>query len=423
MPIRLGIIGLSANPQAWATMAHLAPIKDGGPLSSHYKLTALSTSSPETAKAAAKAYGLPEEKAYSNPEDIAKDPDVDMVVVSVKVAMHKQLTMPALKAGKDVFVEWPLGNGLQESEEMAQMAKKMGVRTFVGLQARMQPAFVKAKEIVQSGVLGRITSTTILGIDNQLLDFPEKARYINDPTSGASILSIPVTHTLDVILHVLSSELTSIIAQTSTTYPTVRFTSPDGTLSEPEPKRHADNITVSGLLTPGNTVLNFHYLITAPATPNMFQWIICGEKGAFKMEGKSFAVQMMPPKLYVAEAPSGGEGAKKDFYQSRDRGAEWKEVEVPENRLGCFGGVAEVYEGIAEGKGVEDVSSQFSYLAYIYTMLYCCVLFNQRLLSRALLTSCASIQGIVDFDEAVKRYKMVEAIAKSARDGTRESYL
>ncbi|KAL8768186.1 MAG: hypothetical protein Q9209_005494 [Squamulea sp. 1 TL-2023] len=396
MPIRLGIIGLSANTQAWATMAHLAPIKDGGPLSSHYKLTALSTSSLETAKAAAKAHGLPEEKGYSNPEDIANDPNVDMVVVSVKVTMHKQLTMPALKAGKDVFVEWPLGVGLQEAEEMAQMAKKMGVRNFVGLQARMQPAYVKAKEIVQSGVLGRITSTMVLGIDNKLLDFPEKARYINDPTSGtsafpyqaripgarviptpsalihpspvrspshpspgASILSIPVTHTLDVILHALSSELSSLIAQTSTTYPTLRFISPDGTFSEPEPKRDADNITISGLLTPSNAVLNFHYLITTPATPSMFQWIICGEKGAFKMEGKSFAVQMMPPKLYVAEAPSGDEGATKDYYQKREGGAEWKEVEVPQSKLGCFGGVAEVYEGIAEGKGVEDVSPQF----------------------------------------------------------------
>ncbi|KAL8862253.1 MAG: hypothetical protein Q9178_001262 [Gyalolechia marmorata] len=384
MVIRLGIIGLSADPQAWATMAHVAPIKNNGPLSSHYKLTAVATSSLETAKASAKAHGLPEEKGYSNPQDIANDPDVDMVVVSVKVPMHKQLTLPALKAKKDVFVEWPLGNGLKEAQEMAALAREQGVKSFVGLQARMQPAFVKAREIVQSGVLGRITSTTVLGIDSQLMNIPEKGRYINDPTSGASIISIPVAHTLDVILHVLSSELTSLTAQTATTYPTLRYISPNGFLSPPEPKRFADNITVSGLLTPGNAVLNFHYLVTAPATPSTFQWIICGENAAFKMEGKSFSVQMMPPKLYVSdEAPE--DGATKGMYESREGGPQWKEVEVPESKLGCFGGVAEVYEGIAKGKGIED--------------------------------------GIVDFDEAVKRHKMVEAIAKSARDGTREDYL
>lgn len=85
MVIRIGIIGLSADQAAWATMAHVQPIKDGGSLAQHFKLTALQTSNPDSAKAAAEAHGLPPEKAYSNPEDIANDPDVDLVVVSVKV--------------------------------------------------------------------------------------------------------------------------------------------------------------------------------------------------------------------------------------------------------------------------------------------------------------------------------------------------
>ena len=83
MVIRLGIIGLSADPQAWATMAHVASVK--GSLASQYTITAVATSTPETAKASAKAHGLHEDKGYSSPEDIANDPNVDMVVVSVKI--------------------------------------------------------------------------------------------------------------------------------------------------------------------------------------------------------------------------------------------------------------------------------------------------------------------------------------------------
>lgn len=60
--------------------------------------------------------------------------------------MHKRLTLPALLAKKDVFVEWPLGNGLAEAEEMAALAKKQGVKTYVGLQARVQPFIVKVVE-------------------------------------------------------------------------------------------------------------------------------------------------------------------------------------------------------------------------------------------------------------------------------------
>lgn len=85
MVIRVGVIGLSADQSAWATIAHVQAIKEGGPLSEHFKLTALATSNPDSAKAAAKSHGLPLEKGYSNAEDIANDPDVDLVVVSVKV--------------------------------------------------------------------------------------------------------------------------------------------------------------------------------------------------------------------------------------------------------------------------------------------------------------------------------------------------
>ena len=141
-PIRVGIIGLSADKAAWAPRAHITPLTSD-PISQHYKLTALGTSRPETAKAAAKAYGLPEDKAYSDAEAIAKDSDVDMVVVSVKVPFHKQLAMPALEAKKMVFVEWPLGNGLKEAEEMAGLARSRGLKTLVGLQARNTPVILK----------------------------------------------------------------------------------------------------------------------------------------------------------------------------------------------------------------------------------------------------------------------------------------
>lgn len=87
MVIRLGIIGLSADQSAWANMAHVQAIKPGGPLTDLYKLAALATSNPESAKAAAEFHGVPADKAYSKPEDIANDPEVDLVVVSVKVRL------------------------------------------------------------------------------------------------------------------------------------------------------------------------------------------------------------------------------------------------------------------------------------------------------------------------------------------------
>ena len=144
--IRLGAIGFSADQSAWATMTHVVPLK-GEPLNKFYDITAVGTSSPETAKAAAKAFGVSEEKAYSKPEDVANDKDVDMVVVSVKVPLHQQLATPALKAKKNIFVEWPLAASLSQAEELTALAQKQGVKNIVGLQARHQAAVLKVNRL------------------------------------------------------------------------------------------------------------------------------------------------------------------------------------------------------------------------------------------------------------------------------------
>ena len=87
MPIHLGIVGLSADKSAWATVAHIRALREP-PLSDKYTVTALATSSPESAQRAAEAHGIPKQKAYCGAEEIAVDPDVDMVAVSVKVRAH-----------------------------------------------------------------------------------------------------------------------------------------------------------------------------------------------------------------------------------------------------------------------------------------------------------------------------------------------
>lgn len=141
-PIRLGVIGLSADKSAWATSAHVGPLRSA-PLSDKYTITAVATSSAKTAQAAADFHKIPADKAYHSATDIANDPDVDMVVVSVKVQKHKELTIPALNAKKDVCIEWPLGKGLQQAEELAALAKTQGVKTVVCLQARTLPIIQK----------------------------------------------------------------------------------------------------------------------------------------------------------------------------------------------------------------------------------------------------------------------------------------
>lgn len=98
---------------------------------------------------------------YGDVESLVRDPNVDLVVVSVKTPEHYRLAKPALEGQKDVFVEWPLGANLKQAEELAALAKSQNVRNVIGLQARQAPAILKAKEMIVAGKLGDILGTTV----------------------------------------------------------------------------------------------------------------------------------------------------------------------------------------------------------------------------------------------------------------------
>lgn len=131
-------------------------------------------------------------KAYGSPEDIANDSNVDMIVVSVRVGMHYVLTQPALLAGEDLFVEWPLGASSTEARELANIAEAKGVRPVVGLQARASPVVGKLKELIQSRKIGKLLSSTVTSNFADIpADFwPAGAEYFLNMKSGRNVFHI-----------------------------------------------------------------------------------------------------------------------------------------------------------------------------------------------------------------------------------------
>src|ERR1700744_3211978 len=159
-PIRIGIVGLSAKPGAWAALAHLPRLVS----SPNFGIVAMCNSTIESTKAAIKAHGLPESvKAYGSSDELAADPEVDLYVVSTRVDSHWEVVMPALKAKRNVFVEWPLAVSTEEATKIAAFAKEQGVKTMIGFQGRASPSIKKIKEVVDSGILGDIHSMNYQG--------------------------------------------------------------------------------------------------------------------------------------------------------------------------------------------------------------------------------------------------------------------
>jgi predicted dehydrogenase len=194
--IRLGFLGLSTRqPAAWATYTHL-PYLLSHSGQAKYEIVALCNSSLSSGAAARSAHNLPAStKLYSSATDLANDPDVDMVVVSVNVAQHYALIKPALEAGKMAFVEWPLGANLAQAEELAKLAEEKGVRTVVGLQGRVDPLIDTLRGIIEGGRIGEVLSSNVVAATTQMGEKEMEAlRYFFDSGSGGSLVSIHLGH-------------------------------------------------------------------------------------------------------------------------------------------------------------------------------------------------------------------------------------
>src|SRR5205807_10632925 len=115
----------------------------------------------ESADAASELFGVP--APFDHHQDLVNRADVDVVAGTVKVPYHLKLATAALDAGKAVYCEWPLGNGLIEAETLAALAKTKGVLAVAGLQARSAPSVAYVHDLIKQGYVGEVLSTTLVG--------------------------------------------------------------------------------------------------------------------------------------------------------------------------------------------------------------------------------------------------------------------
>jgi predicted dehydrogenase len=84
------------------------------------------------------------------------DPQVDAVIVATINSTLAEVSAAAIHAGKHVIVEKPAGISVQQIDELIVLEKKYGVCVRVGFNHRFHPAFIKAREIFASGVMGEL---------------------------------------------------------------------------------------------------------------------------------------------------------------------------------------------------------------------------------------------------------------------------
>jgi predicted dehydrogenase len=84
------------------------------------------------------------------------DPQVEAVIVATVNAALAEVSAAAIRSGKHILVEKPAGISARQIDELIALAKNHGVRVRVGFNHRYHPAFLKAREIFESGVMGEL---------------------------------------------------------------------------------------------------------------------------------------------------------------------------------------------------------------------------------------------------------------------------
>lgn len=119
----------------------------------HVELVAFADPNLERAQEMVDLYGG---KAYASYEEILANEDIDAVSVCTPNYLHAPMTIAAANAGKHVLVEKPMACSIEEAEQMIEAARKNNVYLMVGHNQRLMPPHVKAKEILDSGKLGKV---------------------------------------------------------------------------------------------------------------------------------------------------------------------------------------------------------------------------------------------------------------------------
>lgn len=183
MKLNWGILGT-----AKIAMEKVIPAMAGSELQ---QVSAIASRSPEKAKAAAEKLGIP--TAYGSYEELIADPAIEVVYIPLPNHLHAEYTLKCMEAGKHVLCEKPVALKEEEVLRMIATQKERGVKAGEAFMVRTHPQWIKARELVQSGALGRLQ--LIQGVFSYYNANPENIRNIPGAGGGAvwDIGCYPVT--------------------------------------------------------------------------------------------------------------------------------------------------------------------------------------------------------------------------------------
>ena len=145
--------------------------------------------SPEgLARQAADAFGF--SGSSGDWRSLIADPEIDVIDITAPNALHKEMALAAIAAGKHVYCEKPLAPLASDAHEMADAAGTAGVKTQVGFNYLCNPLFSLARDMIRSGELGEIRSYRGVHAEDYMADAASPFTFRHDPVGGGALADL-----------------------------------------------------------------------------------------------------------------------------------------------------------------------------------------------------------------------------------------
>ncbi len=227
------------------------------------EVVAVCASSPASAEAAARDFGIPH--ACASAADMIADPTIDIIDIVSPNPCHFAVARDAVSAGKHVLCEKPLTVTVAEAETLCALAEERGVTCGTVFNNRFLLPVMRARELIGAGRLGRILSFDFTYRHNSCIDPTRRAGWKQDAVFGGGTLFDLGSHVID-LCHALCGELAWVSGKSQIAFPT--HLAPDGSewrtnadeafyLLAGTPEGAVGSITVSKLTQGANDELTF----------------------------------------------------------------------------------------------------------------------------------------------------------------------
>ncbi|WP_415146207.1 Gfo/Idh/MocA family protein [Limimaricola cinnabarinus] len=142
----------------------------------------------DSATQAAGALGFA--RATDDWRKLIADPDIDVIDITTPNALHKEMALAAIAAGKHVYCEKPLAPCASDALEMARAAEAAGVKTQVGFNYLCNPMLRLARAMIEAGELGDIRGYRGIHAEDYMADAATPFSFRHDPVGGGALADI-----------------------------------------------------------------------------------------------------------------------------------------------------------------------------------------------------------------------------------------